>query len=161
MKKESGRLFWLLVGLGLGALGAACIFSRGSAAQAGTSDRHEDFIMCTGSATSNPRAPTDGIWLLDYRAGKLLGTIIDRTQGKITGWAEVDLVSEFGLKPRADVHFLMTTGQISVSQAALYVAETSSGKFAVYTMGQRPDGVPGVMIRRHDMVLFRQPPQGQ
>ena len=48
------------------------------------------------------------------------------------------MVSEFGLPPRADVHFLMTTGQIANGQAALYVAETTSGKFGVYTMGMRP-----------------------
>ena len=63
---------------------------------------------------------------------------------------------EFGIPPRQNVHFLMTTGMIAQGQAALYVAETSSGKFAVYTMGQRPDGQAGVMIKRHDMVLFRQ-----
>jgi hypothetical protein len=148
----------LLVGLALGGLGAAFYFSRGSTALAASHDRHEDFIMCTGTVATNPRAPTDGVWLLDYRSGKLLGTVVDRTQGKINGWAEVDLVTEFGLRPRADVHFLMTTGQISATQAALYVAETSSGKFAVYTMGQRPDGQPGVMIKRHDLVLFRQAP---
>ena len=95
--------------------------------------------------------------MLDYRAGKLLGTVIDRTQGKIVGWAEVDLVTEFGLPPRKDVHFVMTTGMIARGQAALYVAETTSGKFGVYTMGLRPDGQPGVMIKRLDLVLFRQP----
>jgi hypothetical protein len=50
----------------------------------------------------------------------------------------------------------MTTGQVSQTQAALYVAETTSGKFGVYTMGPRPDGQPGVSIKRHDLVLFRQ-----
>ena len=59
-------------------------------------------------------------------------------------------MTEFGLAPRADVHFLMTTGQIALSQAALYVAETSSGKFGIYTMGMRPDGQPGVVIKRAD-----------
>src|SRR5207237_2117147 len=103
-----------------------------------------------------PRAPTDGVWLLDYRSGKLLGTVIDRTIGKIVGWAEVDLVSEFGLAPRQNVHFLMTTGNISQGQAALYVAETTTGKIGVYTMGPRPDNQGGVVIRRHDLVLFRQ-----
>src|SRR5438067_705492 len=87
---------------------------------------------------------------------KLLGTVIDRAQGKVIGWAEVDLVTEFGLQPRANVHFLMSTGNISATQAALYVAETSSGKFGVYTMGPRADGQAGVMIKRHDLVLFRQ-----
>ena len=156
--KNSGRLFWLLVGIVLGGLGAACYFMRPNPALAGGNDRHEDYILCTGSVSTNPRAPTDGVWLLDYRSGKLLGTVIDRGQGKIIGWADVDLVAEFGVRPRADVHFLMTTGQIAQGQAALYVAETTSGKIGVYTMGQRPDGQPGVSIKRHDMVLFRQAP---
>jgi len=118
-------------------------------------DRYDDYIMRTGAAAANPAVPTDAVWLLDYRAGKLLGTVIDRQAGKISGWAEVDLVSEFDIPPRKDVHFLMTTGVVAQGQAALYVAETTSGKFAVYTMGMRPDGQPGVMIKRNDMVLFR------
>jgi len=109
----------------------------------------------------NPKAPTDGVWLLDYRAGKLLGTVIDRSNGKIVGWAEVDLTNEFNLQPKQNVHFLMTTGTITHGQAALYLAETASGKLGVYTMGQRPDNRPGVAIRRHDMVLFRQAAGGK
>ncbi len=155
--KESGRLFWLLAGVVLGGLGIGAWFQRATPAWAGN-DRHEDFIMSTGSVSTNPRAPTDGVWLLDYRSGKLLGTVIDRGAGKITGWAEVDLVTEFNLRPRADVHFMMTTGQIAQGQAALYVAETNSGKFGVYTLGQRPDNKPGFIINRHDLVLFRQAP---
>jgi hypothetical protein len=156
--KESGRLFWLCIGIVLGGLGVACVFMRTSPVLAGTSDRFDDYIMCTGTVATNPRVPTDGVWLLDYRSGKLLGTVIDRGQGKINGWADLDLVGEFNLRPQANVHFLMTTGQITSGQAALYVAETNSGKFAVYTMGQRPDGRPGVMIKRHDMVSFRAAP---
>ena len=156
--KETGRLFWLVVGVVLGGAGvAAWVASRPQAARAANSDRFEDYVLCTGTVTGGHRGATlDGVWLLDYRAGKLLGTIVDRTQGKVIGWAEVDLVTEFGLQPRANVHFLMTTGNISATQAALYVAETSSGKFGVYTMGPRGDGQAGVTIKRHDLVLFRQ-----
>ena len=60
------------------------------------------------------------------------------------------------IPPRQNVHFLMTTGNIAQGQAALYVAETTTGKFGVYTMGPRIDGLPGVSIRRHDLVPFRQ-----
>jgi hypothetical protein len=102
----------------------------------------------------NAKVQTDGVWLLDYKAGKLLGTVIDRSQGKIVGWAEVDLVSEFSIAPKQDVHFLMTTGNIAQGQAALYVAEVSTGKFGVYTMGPNPDGA-GLVIRRHDLTSFR------
>jgi hypothetical protein len=154
--KDSGRLFWLIVGLILGGGAVGFLVSRPGEARAAANDRFEDYVICTGTVSLGPRNVTDGVWLLDYRAGKLLGTVVDRTQGKIAGWAEVDLVSEFGLQPRAPVHFLMTTGQISQSQAALYVAETTSGKFGVYTMGPRPDGQLGVSIKRHDLVMFRQ-----
>src|SRR3974390_2021697 len=98
--------------------------------------------MCTARISTGPRVPTDGVLLLDYRGGKLLGTVIDRNSGKINGWAEVDLVTEFNIQPRQNVHFFMTTCQILQEQAALYVAETTSGKFAVYSMGPRPDNQP-------------------
>jgi hypothetical protein len=152
---DRGRLFWLVAGLLLGGAGVGAYLTQMPRAFA-ANDRYEDYILCTGAVASRPGSPTDGVWLLDYRAGKLLGTLIDRSQGgKIIGWAEVDLVTEFSLPPRQNVHFLMTTGMIAQGQAALYVAETTTGKFAVYTMGQRPDNKPGVMIKRHDLVLFR------
>lgn len=156
--KESGRLFWLVVGLVLGGGAVAWWRSGPPAVHAGTADRHEDYVICTGPVALGQRTTTEGVWLLDYRAGKLLGTVIDKAQGKINGFAEVDLVNEFGLQPRANVHFLMASGSIGTNQSALYVAETGSGKFGVYTMGPRADGQPGVMIKRHDLVLFRQAP---
>jgi hypothetical protein len=157
--KDIGRLLWLVAGLALGVAGAWLVLSGARPAEA-SNDRYEDYILCTGPVAIAPRAPTDGIWLLDYRAGKLLGTVIDRMQGKIIGWAEVDLVKEFGIRPKQNVHFLMTTGTIAQGQAALYVAETATGKVGVYTMGPRPDAKPGIAIRRHDLVLFRQAKQG-
>ena len=153
--KDSGRLLWLFTGLFLGAAGAGLYILPSRPAYA-SNDRFEDYIICTGAVGVTARAPTDGVWLLDYRTGKLLGTVIDRAQGKIVGWAETDLVTEFGIPPRQNVHFLMTTGNIAQGQAALYVAETTTGKFGVYTMGPRIDGLPGVSIRRHDLVPFRQ-----
>jgi hypothetical protein len=157
--KEHARLLWLAAGILLGGLGAGLIVGRLPQAQA-ANDRYDDYILCTGLVQTVRNVPTEGVWLLDYRAGKLLGTVVDRTAGKILGWAEVDLVTEFGLPPRQNVHFLMTTGQIAQSQSALYIAETTSGKLGVYTMGMRPDGQPGIMIKRHDLVLFRQPKGG-
>lgn len=156
--RNSSRMLWLITGLVLGGTGAA-LYLRPGKASAGSNDRFEDYIMCTGAVGVTARAPTDGVWLLDYRTGKLLGTVVDRTSGKILGWAEGDLVAEFGIPPRQNVHFLMTTGQIAQGQAALYVAETTTGKFGVYTLQPRIDGQPGVpfQIRRHDLVPFRQP----
>ena len=155
--KDTGRLVWLCAGLVLGGLGTFLGTGTTRVAQAATHDRYDDFIMCTGPASLFPGVSLDGLWLLDYKAGKLLGTIIDRQTGRITSWAEVDLVNEFGIQPKQNVHFMMTTGTIAQGQAALYVTETTTGKLGVYTMGPRPDRQPGVAIRRHDLVLFRQP----
>jgi hypothetical protein len=146
----------LLAGVVFGAFGAFAYFGHVSPARAGN-DRFEDYIMCTGPVAVTPKSITDGLWILDYRSGRLMGTVIDRSVGRILGWADVDLTTEFGIPPRQNVHFLMTTGNIAFGQAAIYVAETTTGKVGVYTMGPRPDGTPGVAIRRHDMVLFRQP----
>jgi hypothetical protein len=153
--KDLGRLMWLTVGIVLGALGVGIYLGQSKPALASATDRFEEYIMCTGTVALTPRAVNDGVWLLDHRNGKLLGTVINRDLGKMVGWAEVDLMDDFGLPPRQPAHFLMTTGQITQGQAALYVAETVSGKFGVYTMGPRPDGQPGMTIRRHDLTKFR------
>jgi len=143
-----------LTGLACGVVAAMLLSTSPKPAVASSSDRFQDYIMCTGAVSVNPKAPTDGVWLLDYRGGKLLGTVIDRTSGKISGWAEVDLVAEFGIAPKQDVHFMMSTGTIAQGQAALYVCEVSTGKFGVYTMGAAETG-GGIQIRRHDMTTFR------
>lgn len=168
--KRSGMLIGGIVGVMLGIVGT--VFCAGPVSrvirhhnneppqlEAGNSDRYEDYVICTGAVAVNARAPTDGVWMLDYRAGKLLATVIDRASGgKILGFAELNLAEEFGIPPKQNVHFLMTTGTVAQGQAALYVAETTTGKFGVYTLGPDPSGQAGLVIRRHDMVLFRKNP---
>lgn len=154
--KDMGRILWVGVGILIGVAASWGFLAQSKPARA-ANDRYEDFVLCTGPVAVMPGAQTDGLWLLDYKAGKLLGTVIERGSGKIFTWAEVDLVSEFGIAPKQDVHFMMTTGSITQGQAALYVAETTTGKFAVYTMSMRPDGRPGIAIRRNDQTFFRAP----
>src|SRR5207245_1900376 len=69
--KDSGRLLWLAVGLILGVLGTGIYFGLSKPVQAASTDRFEDYILCTGAVAVQPRAPTDGVWVLDYRTGKL------------------------------------------------------------------------------------------
>lgn len=152
--KLSGQLIALTVGIGIGTAATMFYLGQPRTAGAGSNDRFQDYVMATGAVSLNHRQQTDGVWLLDYRSGKLLGTVIDKTQGKIVGWAEVDLVKEFEVTPRQDVHFMMVTGWITGGQSALYVAETSTGKFGVYTMGPGVNG-SGVTVRRHDLTTFR------
>jgi hypothetical protein len=163
--RKSSLWVGLIVGIVFGAVGTAYCIDPVIAAvlhhhrhppllHAGGSDRYEDYVMCTGAAAVNAKTPTDGVWLLDYRGGKLLGTVIDRNSGHITGWADLDLPTEFGIPPKQNVHFMMTTGTIAQGQSALYVAETNSGKFGVYTLGTDPTGTT-LAIRRHDLTTFR------
>lgn len=153
--RATGSLGLIAIGLAVG-MGAAMFYlGQSRPAAAASNDRHGDYVMATGAVSINPRVQTDGVWLLDYKAGKLLGTVIDRTQGKIVGWAEVDLTAEFSLQAKQDVHFMMTTGYITQGQSALYLAETATGQFGVYTMGPGQNG-SGVVIRRHDITKFRQ-----
>lgn len=157
---DLGRLGWLGVGLVLGITSAAVAIQWTPPRAYGANDRHEDYVLCTGPVLVNPRVPSDGIWLLDYRTGRLMGTVINHLSGTIAGWAEVDMVKEFDIPPRSDVHFLMTCGVINNGQSALYVAETTTGKFGVYTMGIRPDNQSGMMIQRHSISNFRATSQG-
>jgi hypothetical protein len=156
----TGRYLTLALGAVIG--GITTVFYQGwqPAVQARPNDRFEDYVMCTGACAVHPitkqsPTPTDAVWLLDYRNGKLMGTVIDRSAGKIVGWGEVDLTSEFELPPKSNVHFLMTTGNITAGQAALYVAEVSSGKFGVYSLGPDVNAQNGMSIRRHDLATFR------
>ena len=139
---------------------ATGLFFASSRPAEASNDRFEDYILCTGSVATAPNVQSDGVWLLlDYRSGKLLGTVIDRNLGKIISWAEVDLVTEYGIQPRQNVHFLMTTGTITRGQAAVYLAETTTGRIGVYTMGTRSPTISPARRRAPGMTLtvFRQP----
>jgi len=153
--KGFGRFFWMIVGGILGAAATHFFLSGTPRLLANSNDRYEDYIICTGPVEVIPKTPTDGVWVLDYKAGRLLGAVINKKDGKIGTWAEVDLVDQFKIRPKENVHFMMTTGTQVNGQTALYVAETVTGKFAVYTMGPLPDARMGVVIRRHDATRFR------
>jgi hypothetical protein len=153
--RKAGALLGILAGFGAGVAVTLVYMGQPRPVRAASNDRFQDYVLATGAVSVKPGVQTDGVWMLDYRSGKLLGTVIDRHQGKIVGWAEVDLTQQFAVKPLQDVHFMMVTGYVTQGQSALYVAETNTGKFGVYTMGPGPNG-SGVVIRQHDMTSFRQ-----
>jgi hypothetical protein len=160
---HSRSLILAILGVVVGLAGGWLLFGQIHPAHA-ANDRYQDYIISTGPASVGLVGPDlDGVWLLDYRAGKLLGTVVNRVSGKISGFAEVDLVKEFNIPPRTDCHFMMTTGVITRGQAALYIAEVNTGRFGVYTMVPGENGAlaGGIQIRRHDMVHFRNPQQAK
>src|SRR6187200_2227362 len=105
--QKGRRWMGLATAVVAGLVGGWLLFSPTTVARAGN-DRFEDYVICTGplAQSFSPQNQKfgyemDGIWLLDYRSGKLLGTAVNRETGKLIGWAEVDLVHEFNLAPRA------------------------------------------------------------
>lgn len=162
----------MAAGLVLGLAAGYLLFAGGGPAIAtGNSDRNGEFVICTGPIVQNFTShkfgfELEGVWLLDYRTGKLMATAVNRLDGKMMAFNEVDLVKEFEIAPRANAHFVMTTGLIAKGQAALYLAETTSGKFGVYTMAYTDGSITtsegrqaGLMIKRHDLTNFRHPPK--
>jgi hypothetical protein len=82
------------------------------------------------------------------------------------GWGEMDLVKEFEIAPRSQVHFMMTTGTVVKGQSVLYLVETNTGKVGVYSMMANESSTPtnangNIIIRRHDQTSFRGNPPAQ
>jgi hypothetical protein len=148
----------LTVGLGLGWLLAS---GRSPALLAGGGDRFDESVLATGPTFvkyhegSKIQVAQDAIYFLDYRAGKLLGTVPSMQQlvggSKILGgFVERDLVSDFKLDLDRGVHphFLMTTGSMAAGAgntygdgwAPLFVFETTTRQVAAYKMQQQMIG---------------------
>jgi hypothetical protein len=119
-------------------------------------DRWGDKIVASGPVTvrydERLRAPLkqDALYYLDYRGGRLLGTIPSYQQSGATvklidTFAERDLVADFKLDTETGPkpHFLMTTceiGAFSMGWAPLFVFETETNQVATYRIQQQSVG---------------------
>jgi hypothetical protein len=119
-------------------------------------DRWGDKIVASGPVTvrydERLRAPLkqDALYYLDYRGGRLLGTIPSYQQSGATvklidTFAERDLVADFKLDTETGPkpHFLMTTceiGAYSMGWAPLFVFETETNQVATYRIQQQSVG---------------------
>ena len=128
---------WMLAGLMLG-LGIA-LFMNGQPAQATATDHTEDFAIATGHVTQDLEA----VYILDFKTGSLLGTVMNRQSGKFTNFYKRELAVDFQLGAKAKPKFIMVTGTMQNATStvpiyhALYVAELNSGKLASYAMPYR------------------------
>ncbi|HMB07253.1 MAG TPA: hypothetical protein VKP69_26430 [Isosphaeraceae bacterium] len=138
-------LFGLALGWGLARGPAPPLRAHGS-------DRSGESILTAGPVMirydegMKIQVPQDALYLLDYKAGRLLATIPTMQQSvgstkMIDLFAERDLVADFKLDvengPRP--HFLMTTGALGVYSggwAPLYVFESTTKQVAIYRVEQ-------------------------
>jgi hypothetical protein len=120
-------------------------------------DRWGDWVVASGPVSvrydERLRAPLkqDALYYLDYRAGRLLGTIPSYQQSGasvklIDTFTERDLVADFKIdldKGPKPPHFVMTTcevGAYSMGWAPLFVFETESNQVATYRIQQQTVG---------------------
>src|SRR5206468_10489490 len=99
-------------------------------------DHAEDFAIATGHLTTEKEA----VYLLDFKSGSLLGTVMNRQSGQFQQFFKRELSADFGLNARQKPKFIMVTGAMQNAQAkvpinhVLYVAELTSGKLCAYVM---------------------------
>jgi hypothetical protein len=141
---------WLLAGL-----------VQGQPSYAVATDHADDFAIATGPLTNELEA----VYLLDFKSGRLMGSVLNRQAGKFQAFYERNLASDFNLAARAKPKFIMVTGVAQVARAqvpinhCLYVAEVNSGKMAAYFMpyrGDRAGGVASDELQVLDVIPFRQ-----
>ena len=148
----------LAAGLALGWLTAG---GQPAPIRAGGGDRFDESILTAGpvyvryNEGTKVQVPTDALYYLDYRTGRLLATIpsFKRTTGNskvIESFVERDLVADFKIDidtgPRP--HFLMTTGSIATGVnnvyadgwAPLYVVEAVTRQVATYKVQEQVVG---------------------
>ena len=150
---------WVLLGLVFG-LGTA-MFMQGQPSYATATDHTDDFAIATGPLTPELEA----VYLLDFKSGRLMGTVLNRQKGVFQHGYERMLTNDFGLSARQKPKFMMVTGMIQVATAqvpinhVLYVAEVNSGKMVAYFMpyrGETARGTTSEELQVLDGIAFRQ-----
>ena len=149
---------WLLLGLVFG-LGAAMIL-QGQPSYAVATDHSDEFAIATGYLNESLEA----VYLLDFKSGRLMGTVLNRQGGRFQHFYERNLANDFGLTARQKPKFMMVTGGAQLQGAVpihhvLYVAEVNSGKMAAYFMpyrGETARGTASEELQPLDFVTFRQ-----
>lgn len=151
---------WLLVGLVLGV--GATVFLQGPSSYATATDHSEEFAIATGLINSS----LEGVYLLDFKAGSLLGTVMNQQNGEFQQFYKRDLTKDFVLNARSKPKFIMVTGLMEQARGAqvpinhvLYVAELNSGRLGAYVMPFRGNVVQGTFtdeLKLVNMMSFRQ-----
>ena len=158
-KMSNPSALCVLCGLVLG-LGLALIL-QGQPSFATATDHADDFSIATGHMT----VELEGVYVLDFKAGKLLGTVMNRQSGKFQQFYERNLAEDFALNLRQKPKFIMVTGAMQSARAqvplnhVLYVAELNSGRMGAFYMpfrGELAKGTVSEQLQVLDIIPFRQ-----
>lgn len=150
----TNRVSWLACGLAAGL--AIAYFWPHEPTFANTADRDTQFGMITipvGTAAAVAQDPMDGVFILDYLTGKLMGAVLSRQVGGFVSFYARDLAKDFDVQGDADPHYCMASGyaqmpnqgQMQMASGVLYIAELNSGKLAAYAFPWKEQGLGGVI----------------
>jgi len=137
-------------GVVLGLLLSSLPSLRPTPIRASAGDRFGESVVTTGPVMvrfdegTKAAIPTDALYFLDYKGGRLMATIPTYRQttkalSLIDGFEERDLVADFklDLDTGPSPHFLMTTGSLGAyteGWAPLYVFETTTRQVGIYRL---------------------------
>jgi hypothetical protein len=131
---------WLLLGLMAGLL---ISFTR-APVHAVATDRHENFVICTGPVDTDVEA----VYFLDHLTGDLTGAVLSTQSGKFNTLYRHNILNDLKVDPSKNPRYLMVTGQANLRRGAsrlrpalscVYVAELTTGRIAAYTIPWSPE----------------------
>lgn len=168
---SESRMAWLATGLVAGL--AVAYFWPHEPAYATTADRDSNFAMVTipvGTSAAGISDPMDGMFILDFHTGQLMGAVLNRQNGKFANLYRRDLAKDFSVDPQATPHYAIVTGYAQLASQAnltfasgvVYVGELSSGKVIAYAFpwqeARKPQPAQHLLVPI-DFIQWRQPTQ--
>ncbi len=157
-------------------LGLLLASLRPTPMRASAGDRFKNSVVATGPVMvrfdegTKSAIPTDALYFLDYKSGRLMATIptyrqTNRSLSLIDGFEERDLVADFklDLDTGPSPEFLMTTGSLGAyteGWAPLYVFETTTKQVGIYRL-QTQQTVGKSAKSRFELVDLRSLPRGE
>lgn len=114
---------------------------------AATAAQNDVYAMATGFIDDE----IEGVYLLNFLTGDLQCSVVSNrppSMGKFIGLFKTNVIRDLGLDPSKQPAYLMVTGQATFSRgggaaqpamSAVYVLDTSSGRFAAYSLPWRRD----------------------
>jgi hypothetical protein len=136
MSVKTNRGVWMVIGLLVGLfLGHV---APNAPLHASATHGSEGFAIATGEVEPGLEA----IYFLDNLTGELTGYVINRQTGTLTTAYKHNVLADLAADTKTPKFLLvtgtidlrMTTNRIAVGRSVIYVAESTTGKFAAYAV---------------------------
>ena len=154
MNRKNSPILFLIIGLSIG-FGAGLFIAPSRALIALSPDSSDNSLLmsCIVSMEYNDarkvQTPVEGLVYLDYRRGKLVGTMpelrqIGQQSKYLSNFTERDLVEDFQIEPGTTPRFMMSAiaaGAMTDGGQLLVVLDTQSRQTRIYKFSYQQAGV--------------------